>query len=441
MNSFSKALMLIVLLVSMAPQVMARRFILDAPSADVQTIASQYGLTVIKLIPNHDLALVSAPDSVDPTQLISEVNADSDVYNFQLDSTNRSPEMQSGVQISQSTGAILDGVSTLSEVSYFGVAAPSYYVVQPTTSLIRLIDTQSAFDAYGSGVVAIIDTGVDPNHPVLDSSLVAGYDFTRDAVGGSEMLDVSESTAALLNQSTGAILDKNTIVKVNQSTSAILDQSTASILDTSSLPQAFGHGTMVAGLVHLVCPKCKIMPLKAFKGDGTAHLFDIIAAMYYAADHGAKIVSMSFSTAVVDKTLTKVVNDLNSRGVICIASVGNSGLKTQTWPAAFGNVLGIASTNVSDQRSSFSNYGSNEVDLAAPGENVFTTYPGGNYAAASGTSFSTPLVSGATGLLLQFKPKLNETNADSYLSFADKLNNDLGAGRLNLYLSVQKARN
>jgi subtilisin family serine protease len=255
------------------------------------------------------------------------------------------------------------------------------------------------------------------------------------------MLDVSESTAALLNQSTGAILDKNTIVKVNQSTSAILDQSTASILDTSSLPQAFGHGTMVAGLVHLVCPKCKIMPLKAFKGDGTAHLFDIIAAMYYAADHGAKIVSMSFSTAVVDKTLTKVVNDLNSRGVICIASVGNSGLKTQTWPAAFGNVLGIASTNVSDQRSSFSNYGSNEVDLAAPGENVFTTYPGGNYAAASGTSFSTPLVSGATGLLLQFKPKLNETNADSYLSFADKLNNDLGAGRLNLYLSVQKARN
>src|SRR2546426_9603627 len=92
----------------------------------------------------------------------------------------------------------------------------------------------------------------------------------------------SQSTASILDQSTASILDQNTIVVLNQSTASILNQSTASILDTTQVPQAFGHGTMVAGIIHLVAPTAQIMPLKAFKADGTSNLFDIRRAIYFA---------------------------------------------------------------------------------------------------------------------------------------------------------------
>jgi len=72
-----------------------------------------------------------------------------------------------------------------------------------------------------------------------------------------------------------------------------LDQSSTSILD-STLAE-FGHGTMTAGIVHLIAPTAKIMPLKAFRADGSSNLSDIIRAIYYAADHGANVISMSFS--------------------------------------------------------------------------------------------------------------------------------------------------
>ena len=73
---------------------------------------------------------------------------------------------------------------------------------------------------------------------------------------------------------------------------AILSQSSTSILD--GRPTSFGHGTMTAGLVHLVAPNARIMPLKAFAGDGSSDLFNILRAIYYAADHGANVISMSF---------------------------------------------------------------------------------------------------------------------------------------------------
>jgi len=150
------------------------------------------------------------------------------------------------------------------------------------------------FFATGVGIVAVIDTGADPNHPVLKTSLVPGFDFTRNLPGiPSEFADLSQSTASILDQSTASILDQNTIIVLNQSTASILDQSTASILDRTQVPQVFGHGTMVAGIIHLVAPTAQIMPLKAFKADGTSNVFDILRAVYYAVDHGAKVINTS----------------------------------------------------------------------------------------------------------------------------------------------------
>src|SRR5207302_2377306 len=117
----------------------------------------------------------------------------------------------------------------------------SSYVNQPAVVLLQSAETHQVF-ATGAGIVAVIDTGVDPNHPVLKASLVPGFDFTRNLPGiPSEFADLGQSTASILDQSTASILDEQTILILNQSTASILDQSTASILDTRQVPRTFGH--------------------------------------------------------------------------------------------------------------------------------------------------------------------------------------------------------
>ena len=145
--------------------------------------------------------------------------------------------------------------------------------------------------------VAIIDTGVDPSNPVLKNVLVAGYDFTRNVSGGSERADVSTSPDLSGAQS----------AQVNQSTVAVLDQSTVAVLDSSQYA-AFGHGTMVAGIVHLVAPQAKIMPLKSFSSAGTGYDSDILRAVYYAVKNGAKVLNMSFSYTNSSQELANAIS-------------------------------------------------------------------------------------------------------------------------------------
>ena len=112
-----------------------------------------------------------------------------------------------------------------------------------------------------------------------------------------------------------------------------------STLDPSQLPAAFGHGTMVAGIVHLVAPTARIMPLKAFTADGTSRTFDIVRAIYYAVDHGARVINMSFSAAMPSPEIARAINYATDRGVICVASAGNLGREVVVYPGGFRNVL------------------------------------------------------------------------------------------------------
>src|SRR5450759_481673 len=143
------------------------------------------------------------------------------------------------------------------------------------------------------------------------------------------------------------------------------------------------------------------MPLKAFKSDGSANLSDIIQAIYYAADHGATVISMSFDTETPSPDLKQAIATAMSRGAICVAAAGNEGEQELTYPAGFSGVVGVSSTTPTDGRSVFSNYAVPSVFMSAPGEALITTYPGNNYAGVWGTSFSTALVSGTVALLSQ----------------------------------------
>src|SRR2546422_2313152 len=401
-------------------------FILRCSPEAIHEIVRRHGLTLIRSHGSQNIHFVRATAAARPEHFLSNLRSDPDVQGIEADTDVMFPEAPAGLKLDQSTASILDTLRNRSVVPFYGSPVLSSYVNQPAVVLIGSAEAHQL--ATGAGIVAVIDTGVDPNHPVLKASLVPGFDFTRNLPGiPSEFADLGQSTASILDQSTASILDQQTIVILNQSTASILDQSTASILDTRLVPQEFGHGTMVAGIIHLVAPTALIMPLKAFKADGTSNLFDILRAIYYAVDHGARVINMSFSTEQRSAAMGRAMNYAGSRGVICVSSVGNKGARLRVYPAAFDYVFGVGSTSNQDTRSTFSDFGE-DVQLAAPGEGIITTYPGGHYAAAWGTSFSAAFVSGGAALLLQMNMRTNPDTAADALGNAKGLPATLGLG-------------
>jgi hypothetical protein len=333
---------------------------------------------------------------------------------------------QTGTAIGpQQPGGVPPALYDSTPVNYYGTTVREGYVQQPANSIIGIDQAHNYFNVSGTGIVAVIDTGVDPSHPVLQNVLVPGYDFTRNQPGmADEKADVTQSTTAVIDQSTTAVVD--------QSTTAVIDGGRAAALNQPQY-QGFGHGTMVAGVVHLVAPTAKIMPLKAFRVDGTGYASDVIRAIYYAAANNAKILNMSFSFPSSSNELQTALNTVKNKGVISVAAAGNDGQKTMVYPAGYsGLAMGIASTTNNDTRSTFSNYGSSLVWVAAPGEGVVTLYPYSSYAATWGTSFSTPMAAGAAALFLDLQSQCNEAQAAQAVANAVYINSDMGNGRLDL---------
>jgi subtilisin family serine protease len=449
-TSLIAALILALAVAPPARSAAARAFVLrTSPAANVSDVARRHRIDVVANLDARGVFLVTPSEGNAATfeSLASELLLDVEVLDVEPNRSVFLPEAPraAAVGLTQSTAHILEAVANLTLVDFYGAPARDAYVNQPAAALVRTARTQRSL-ATGLGIVAIIDTGVDANHPVLRDSLVGGYDFTRDLPGiPNEIDDLTQSTAHILEQSTAHILEQSTahILEaqtaqiLNGSTLALLDQSTAHILEGTPLPSAFGHGTMVAGIVHLVAPTAKIMPLKAFYADGTTDLSHILRAIYYATDHGADVINMSFSLPEESSELRQAIEYAVRRGVLCVAASGNEGLVTKRYPASLNNVVGVASTDLLDQQSVFSNSGSGVADLAAPGEEIITTFPAGLYAAGWGTSFSAPFVAGAAALLNQTDPGIGYGDFVSALSHGAKLSSgNFGWGRLDAYSAV-----
>jgi len=326
-------------------------------------------------------------------------------------------------------GAIPQQLDDKVPVRYYSGTVWHGYLTQPANQIIRTSQAQSTFHVSGTGIVAIIDTGIDPRHPAYSSVVMPGYDFTRNSGNADETGDLNHSTAAVLDGG-GA-----TPALVNPSLAAVVSKPAAALLSNPSY-SAFGHGTMTAGLVHLVAPTAKLLPLKTFGANGAGYASNVIRAIYYATNNHANVISMSFSFATTSPEMTNAINVANGKGVICVASAGNDGKKIRVYPASLPNVMGIASTSDRDVQSSFSNYGSQVVWIAAPGEDIMSTYPGATYASSSGTSFSAPLVAGTAALLVNVSNKVNQSTASSALAHAKWLSTDLNYGRLDTYQAV-----
>ncbi len=389
--------------------------------AALQTTCLLLNCTVIEGVdgPLGQVFLVASPPGLPLTTFLQQLSG-------QLGIVDAEPDLLLHVMQSQTAPS---GLSDTTPVNYFGTSVWNGYANQPAVQIINLQAAHSngAFSASGAGIVAVIDTGVDLTHPVLQGVLLQGRDFTRNQDGGSELADVNQSTMAVVN---GAY-----IAQVNQSTMAVVNQEGASTFSQSQFA-AFGHGTMVSGIIHLVAPTAQIMPLKAFRADGTGNLSDVLRSIYFATQNNANVLNMSFDFSGNSLELANAVNYASRNGVVSVASVGNDGQQVVVYPAGLSNVMGVASTSNNDALSSFSNYGQPPVWVGAPGEGIVTTYPYGTYAAGWGTSFSAPFVSGTVALMRGLNPGLNQQSAAQAISNAVYISPALGNGRLDAYQAV-----
>jgi subtilisin family serine protease len=420
--------------------VAADTFILESASGTTAAaVAAKRGMTVVRLLKDNDsrLALVSGPAST--PALIAMMKADPSVAQFEVDGEVDAPE-KGAVGMAPSLTQLAGAISDTKLVNYYGDTVREAYSAQPTVGLIHLVEAQKSY-GLGSGIVAVIDSGIDPNHPVLANSIVPGYDFLANRAGvPNELAELLQSTVGLLDQSTVGLLDQSTVglldrffpAVLNQSTVGLLDQSTVGLLDATRIPSDFGHGTMVSGLIHLVAPNAKIMPLRAFQPQGTGQLSDIISAIYFAVQHGAKVINMSFSFTSSSPELAKAIAYANSHGVICVAAAGNAGQRAVVYPAGLPNVVGVGSTTATDLRSVFSNYGVYSVDMGAPGEALITSYPAGHYAGVWGTSFSSALVSGTVALMARVNPDIRAGDVSDNLDHGKPLADGVDEGDVRL---------
>ncbi len=182
-----------------------------------------------------------------------------------------------------------------------------------------------------------------------------------------------------------------------------------------------GHGTHVAGTIGAVGDNnhgvvgvnwdVRIMPLR-FMGYGTGSLSDAARAIEYAVDNGAHVINASFGSYGYSYTLRDAIAEASDAGVLFVAAAGNEDNdndQSAFYPAGYDlpNVVSVAATNSHDKITSFSNYGDQSVHVAAPGDSIYSTYPGNDYAWLSGTSMASPVVAGVAALALSVDPSLD----------------------------------
>jgi ribosomal protein L24E len=242
-----------------------------------------------------------------------------------------------------------------------------------------------------SVVVGVLDTGVDTTHPDLAGKVTVGPNFAG-----------------------GAPTD------------------------------LFGHGTAVAGLVAAATNNSagvaslgwntRVLAVKVLDDQGNGSASDIAQGVRWATDNGASVINLSLAGPDDSFVLSDAVRYAREHNVLVVAAAGNSGSTTRAYPAADDGVLSVAATDRNDNLASWSNRGS-WVDIAAPGANVLSTWPGGIYNTVNGTSFATPLVAAAAALVRAADPGMPADGvAVRLMSTADQLaslGTAVQSGRLN----------
>lgn len=343
---------------------------------------SLLGCNVIRSLddPASQVFLVGIADTTDRAGVLISLSSAPSILNAELDEV---------IELPRSDLAVPDALQE-ARVPYFGEEARYAH---------------NGLGVSGTGIVAVIDTGVDTSHPVLEPAMVSGYDFT------CHQRNAAEATGGMkgLEQSTAAVVDSTPERVPQGNIGRALDQSTPH--SANSAPRAaFGHGTATSGIIHVVAPGAMIMPLKAFGSDGIGYTSDTLRAIYWAVRSNAKVISMSFSMPRSSAEMRRAVAYAVRSGTICVTAVDPRSSWLKVPQAGSRNGSDIASTGNDDLPSGPSIDGA-MVWMAAPREGVMSTYPHSSYASIRGTSLSTAFVAGFAHLLLQVYGSLSPSAA------------------------------
>ncbi len=345
-------------------------------TAALTPLLTKYQLTLAKSFGARPIYKLKVIGAADVHQKIDALRTELDVLIAEPNVQHRSPEARKN--------------------HAWAIGSETEYKAQWAPAAMRLPEAQAR--STGAGVrVAVLDTGIDRSHPALAGKVMKGYDFVDGDNDPSEM--------------------------------------------GSKADAAFGHGTHVAGLVSLVAPGAKILPLRVLDPSGMGDAWVIGQAILYAVDpdsnpatnDGARVISLSLGstsrTEVLDAvaklstctfpavpTPTEDYSDpgfngdkarcASFNGAVIVAAAGNDGSKSvKQYPAAEGTygLLSVTASTSASTLASFANYGS-WVDIAAPGDGITSTVPGGGYGVWSGTSMAAPLAAGTAALVRSLKP-------------------------------------
>ncbi len=358
-----------------------------ATPGQIRATAERHGYSVKRVIEGTGIYVIAVPRGTDPALAAEGFKEDPLVEHAQPNYTARVGEAPAtpaapavpAAQVTPVTPVPVAQVAPVAQIfraSTSGTAAlgtariarrvpnDPYYPRQWGPEAMSLPYAWDFTTGSSSVIVAVIDTGVQINHPDLAGHITAGYDF----------------------------YNRTTYVRdIN------------------------GHGTHVAGIIGAVTNNgvgmaginwnVRIMPLKVTddSGSGYLDLSMIIEALRYAADHGANVVNMSFQIGDAytgeDVFMDQAIEYAYNKGVTMVAAAGNDGEPWVAYPARDPRVIAVGAVGPDLARATWSNYGS-EVDVVAPGADILSTWPTNSFANASGTSMATPHVAGLAALMI-----------------------------------------
>jgi len=269
------------------------------------------------------------------------------------------------------------------------------YINQAAFAQIKLGRVHELYRGDGQ-IVAVLDTGVDLDHPALQTQLLAGRDMVADDA----------------------------------------------LPDDEGPGDAQGHGTHVSGIIIHIAPASRILPVRVLDADGRGNSFIISYAIEWAVQQGADVINLSAGTVEDSQLFRDTVEWAAQQGVSVVTATGNSASSALHYPAAYPNALAVTAVDEAKVKASFANYGP-WVDFAAPGVGITSTIvtaQGSGYGVWSGTSMATPFVSGAVALLREKFPEKSINDLHQWLRSHSEVidaRNPLYAGQVGTFLNIE----
>jgi len=253
-------------------------------------------------------------------------------------------------------------------------------------------------------IIAVVDTGVDMNHPDLQGRLLPGYNMIHAGLPPDDDVGHGTHVAGVIS------------AQVN-------------------------NGEGVAGMTWFN----PIMPVKVLDDSGEGNTYNVSEGIIWAVDHGAKVINLSLGNNADANFLHNAIQYAFNKDAVMIAAAGNDNTNEPSYPAAYPEVFAVAATDAAKNRAPFSNYG-NYISAAAPGVNIASTYPHNQYASLSGTSMASPHVAALAALIRSINPLLKNTEV---MAIMRQTAEDLGApgrdvfygyGQIDVVKALQQAQ-